>query len=72
MLEHEKEGLLYCYNEVNVLTHYIDRIFSDDSLAEKFSVNARDHAMRVHNEEKLEQTLIDIYDSIIKEREGVF
>ena len=65
MLEHEKEGLLYCYNEINVLAYYIDRIFSDDELAEKFSVNAREKAMKEHDESKLESMLLDIYKDIV-------
>lgn len=65
MLDHGREGLLYCYNEINVLAHYIERIFESDELADTFSVNAREHAMRVHNEKLLEETLIDIYKDII-------
>lgn len=65
MLDHGREGLLYAYNEVNVLEHYIERIFDSDELADSFSVAAREHAMEVHNEEKLENMLVDIYKDII-------
>jgi len=65
MLDHGREGLLYCYNEVNVLAQYIERIFESDELADSFSVKAREHAMKVHDQEKLEKMLVDIYKDII-------
>lgn len=65
MLDHGREGLLYCYTEVNVLAQYIERIFESDEMADSFSVKAREHAMRVHDPEKLEKMLMDIYKDIV-------
>lgn len=65
MLKHEEEGLLYCYNEVNVLIHYIDQIFRSDEVAKKYSNAARIRKMEEHAEEKLVERLINIYQDII-------
>lgn len=67
MLKHEEEGLLYCYDEVNVLTYYIERIFDSDELAEKFSKAARARAFHDHDEDMLVTKLIGIYKEIIND-----
>lgn len=41
MLSHEVKSLLYCFNEANVLAHYIERIFESDELALRYSKAAR-------------------------------
>lgn len=65
MLKHQEEGLLYCYNEVNVLSEYIERIFDSDELAEKYSQAARKRKYEEHDEQKLVKQLLDIYKDII-------
>lgn len=69
MLRHQEEGLLYCYNEVNVLAHYIERIFESDELAMRYSKAARQRKMEEHDEKLLEQMLMDIYTDIMKRHE---
>ena len=58
------DGYLYQYDAPYMLAGYIDSIFSDDCLANKFSVNARAHAMETHSREKNYQQLMNIYKSI--------
>lgn len=65
MLKHEEEGYLYCYNEPNMLVEYIDRIFSNDALALKFSQNAKTTARKRHDPVMLENKLLNIYNEII-------
>lgn len=65
MLKDKEEGLLYCFNEPGMLATYISRIFESDELALKFSKNARLMAMKRHNPETLEETLIEIYKGIV-------
>jgi len=66
MLKDKEEGLLYGFNEPGMLAEYISQIFESDELAQKFSKNARATAMKRHDPEILEKTLIDIYKDIIK------
>lgn len=66
MMEHNKEGFLYCYNEPNMLAEYIDRIFKSDELALSFSAHARERALRDHSQQILPSQLIEIYESIIR------
>ena len=65
MLTHNEEGFLYCYNEPNMLAEYISRIFDSDSLAIKFSENGKRFAREEHDPDKLENTLLGIYDKLI-------
>lgn len=65
MLEHNKDGFLYCYNEPNMLAEYITRIFESDELAIQFSQHARETARLRHNPETLEKTILNIYETLI-------
>ena len=65
MLEHGKDGFLYCYNEPNMLVEYIARIFESDELAEEISKHARSISNNRHNSEFLESKLLEIYNSVI-------
>lgn len=65
MLTHEKEGLLYPYNEYAVLAEDICQIFRDDELAIRLSNEARKRALHTHNQENNYQVLIQNYRSII-------
>lgn len=68
MLEHKKDGYLYCYNEPNMLAEYITCIFDSNELAISFSNSARTTARNRHNPEKLEKMLLDIYREIINNK----
>lgn len=65
MLKHNEEGFLYCYNEPNMLAEYITQIFESDELSMKFSHNAKITARKRHDPQTLEDTLINIYKSVI-------
>lgn len=65
MLEHGKDGFLYCYNEPNMLAEYITRIFESDDLAQKLSTHARETARNRHDPQTLENTLLSIYETLI-------
>ena len=68
MLEHKKDGYLYCYNEPNMLAEYITCIFDSNELAISFSNSARTTSRNRHNPEKLEKMLLDIYREIINNK----
>lgn len=65
MLVHEKEGLLYPFNEYAVLAEYICRIFRDDTFALELSQKARNRALEIHNQEENYKTLLTCYQQII-------
>ncbi len=65
MLEHNKDGFLYCYNEPNMLAEYLTQIFDSDELANNFSEHARTTARKRHNPVTLENTILSIYNSLI-------
>lgn len=69
MLKDGEEGFLYCYNEPGLLADKISKIFDDASLAMKFSENSRETALKRHNPEFLESTIIEIYQNVINDFE---
>lgn len=64
LLIHEQEGFIYQSDAPYMLAYYISKIFDDDELAEKFSINERKHAEQTHNKEKNLQQLMSIYEKI--------
>jgi glycosyltransferase involved in cell wall biosynthesis len=66
MLTHNEEGYLYCFNEPNMLAHYIGKIFDDVVQADIFSNRCIEKYRQKHNPEVLENTLVSIYNDIVK------
>ena len=64
MLTHNEEGFVYPYDEPYMITHYVCRIFGDDCLAEKFSINAKKHAEITHNREINLNSVLKTYKEI--------
>lgn len=64
MLKDKVEGFLYPFDETYMLAHYIDKVFSDDRLAEQISVNSQKHAEITHSREKILSRTIEIYETI--------
>lgn len=65
LLEHEKEGLLYQFNEPNTLASNVIKLFDDKELAIKLSSNARKRALIDHDPTKNNNELLDIYNRIV-------
>jgi glycosyltransferase involved in cell wall biosynthesis len=61
MIEHMKTGLLYRFEEVEMLAANICRLFSDNQLAYTISENSKLIAAQRHNALKNANDLIDIY-----------
>lgn len=64
LLVHEQEGFVYQSDAPYMLAYYISKIFDDDELAEKFSINGRKHAKQLYDKEKNLQQIMDIYKKI--------
>lgn len=66
LLQDKSEGFLYPFDEPYMLSHYINRIFSDDHLAIQLSQKAKSHALKTHDRIENTKNLVDIYTQIIK------
>lgn len=64
MVEHGMTGLLYRYEEVEMLAANICKLFSDDELAVKLSGASKIRAAERHNNEKNAARLYEIYAEI--------
>lgn len=64
ILHHDTEGLLYQPNTVGMLSYYICRLFEDDELACRLSLNGRKRAEELYHRGGNLQRLLEIYNSI--------
>lgn len=64
IIDHEINGLLYRFEETEMLAYYICRIFESDQLASLFSENGRKKALKRHDRETIANTLVKIYSWI--------
>lgn len=67
MMNHKIDGFIYPFSDSNLLAFYIMKIFEDDELANRISINARMHAQKTHNEKVNNDTLLNIYKTIATE-----
>lgn len=65
MLQHKKEGFLYPFSETYSLAYYIEELFENRRLAEKFSCNAQNKAKKVHDPYINVKRTLEIYKDII-------
>lgn len=65
MIEHNKEGYIYPFDEEYMIAYYIEKIFEGKDCKE-LSQNASNHAKITHGREKNFRALIEIYDSVMK------
>lgn len=67
MMDHNKEGFLYCYNEPNMLAYYVSQLFENKELSEKFSQAGRSKALKRHDPTSLENRILAIYKDVIED-----
>ena len=65
LLHHGKEGFLYPADEPYMLAHYIDKIFSDDEMAEELSRNEKQRSMVNYGQKKNVCDVMHAYRAII-------
>ena len=65
MLLDKKEGLLYPFDEHEMLAKYIMDIFENDDYAMSLGKKAQEHAKKTHNIEKNSNQMINIYKEIL-------
>lgn len=66
MLKHQEEGFVYQADAPYMLAHYVCETFADDELALRFSARAREHALRTHDPETNNNTLVQIYENLLE------
>ena len=67
LIETGKNGYLYRYHEEQTLAYYIDQLFSDDSLAQRFSMAGRIAVTEKYPQEKIGEMLREAYTKILDE-----
>lgn len=66
ILKKDEQGLLVPSGDPAILSHSIDRLFSNPSLAESFARAGRFDAERRYAPERVVQQLLDAYESVLK------
>ena len=66
MATNMKDALIYPFDENYMLPLYVSKIFNDVEFADKLSVSAKKHASITHNKEINNNTLINIYNELVK------
>ena len=66
MINHGETGLLYRFEEVELLAEYIRRIFADTTLAMTLSKNGIKAAKKRHHQKENLNRMIEIYQMIVK------
>ena len=67
LMTHGSEGFTYPADEPYMIPYYVDKIFSNDELAEEFSRNAQAHAAKTHDRTENFRQLMNIYREIAGE-----
>lgn len=63
-VSHSNDGLLYRFEEYDILASYIDKLFTDDDLCKTLSVNASKAMNELHSEQDIYKRINDIYNDI--------
>ena len=63
MVQNGKTGILYRFEEIEMLAEYIKQIFENDKLAKYLSENEIREAEKRHDKETIFKELISIYDN---------
>lgn len=67
-VHHGENGLLYRFEEYEMLAKLIRDVFEDDDLAKRLSKNAREDMLKLHKGQALYQKITAIYEEILNER----
>ena len=66
-IEHGYDGYLYPYNEPYMLAYYIDKLFQNPAIEQKFSLNGIASANTINNVETNRLKLLQIYQDVLGE-----
>lgn len=65
MLRNKEEGFVYQTDAPYMLAYYVCKLFGDDDLAGKLSINAKRHANVTHNKVDNKNRIIEIYKEVL-------
>lgn len=68
LVKNEENGLTYSYNNIEELSDKIDQLFSQPELVKIFSKNAKENAKKLYSKQIYYDTIISVYDKLLKER----
>lgn len=71
MVEHGKTGMMYRFEEVEILAELVCDVFSDQNLADNLSTQEQQAALARHSPAKNHDTLITIYKQVIQNKQYV-
>ena len=63
-VQHSENGFIYPFDEPYMLTHYIDKIFSEKELAKRLSLNAQTSAKQIFDIKTNAETLFAVYTKL--------
>lgn len=64
-LRHGENGFLYRYGESETLAYYIDRIFSDDALAESLGTLAKETVKKIFSQDTIGERTWEVYGQMM-------
>ena len=67
-LTHNENGLLYSFEEQEILSAHIIKLFQDPSLAEKISLKAKMTMRNSRQSTNLKEELVTIYKNVLKQQ----
>lgn len=67
-VRHGENGLLYRFEEYEIMAVYIKRLFEDDAFAGKLSENGRRDMQKLHNSVDIADVIIRIYEKILEKK----
>ena len=71
-VNHTENGFIYRYDDVDAIAYYVDKIFSNDEIAEKLSRNSKETLIVKYPQESIGEVLIDAYTKMInRKKQGV-
>ena len=66
MIKDAETGFLYRFEEIPLLANRICKLFEDENLCNRLSLNAKSVAIKRHNKDINAQTLLNIYNEMIR------
>ena len=69
-VNHSQNGFMYRYGEVDTLAYYIDKIFSDDKLAQNIGREAKETVKKMFPQENIGQMSMEAYNDMISNAGG--
>lgn len=64
-VHHGKNGFIYRYGEAQTLAYYIDKIFSDDTLAERIGENAKESINEMFPQDAIGEMMYLAYEKMV-------